>query len=312
MTGVNLEESLSMFMAEIAKRLDENTNLIKELQAFTDFALRNQEASIKALKIQVRQISIELHEKLSGDLESSTIIKPRVDDDTISTSVETIMPLIRHIDVANTSTVKRPKGIVENVLVGIDKFTFPINFIILDILEEFKTPLILGRPFLSTAHNIINMFKAKITLSVRNDKIFFKSNKPTSDIIKRVYALSLIESTELVLEASLMGNALRKNRPHDSKFKDFIKRNDLNKPIEYRRNQVKVFIPTIDEGEERAKEYYECMEPFKSLMCLWVRSKSIAAIWLEKVVTPLIEPTIKGFAAAPAVLKLKRLKVDKT
>nr|GFB74213.1 hypothetical protein [Tanacetum cinerariifolium] len=41
------------------------------------------------------------------------------------------------------------------------------------------------------------------------------------------------------------------------------------------------------------------------------RSKSIAAIWLEKVVTPLIDPAIKGFAAASAVLKTERLKVDK-
>nr|GEW86615.1 hypothetical protein [Tanacetum cinerariifolium] len=52
------------------------------------------------------------------------------------------------------------------------------------------------------------------------------------------------------------------------------------------------------------------MKPFKSLMCLWVRNKSIAAIWQEKVVTPLIDPAIKGFAAAPAVLKPERLKVD--
>nr|GEW38631.1 hypothetical protein [Tanacetum cinerariifolium] len=62
---------------------------------------------------------------------------------------------------------------------------------------------------------------------------------------------------------------------------------------------------------ERVEVYYECMEPFMSLMYLWVRSKSIAAIWMEKVVTPLIVPAIKGFAAAPAVLKLERLKVDK-
>nr|GEV94534.1 RNA-directed DNA polymerase, eukaryota [Tanacetum cinerariifolium] len=64
-------------------------------------------------------------------------------------------------------------------------------------------------------------------------------------------------------------------------------------------------------SKEHAEVYYECMEPFKSLMCLWVRSKSIAAIWLEKVVTPLIEPAIKGFTAASAILKPKRLKVDK-
>nr|GEU59551.1 hypothetical protein [Tanacetum cinerariifolium] len=54
------------------------------------------------------------------------------------------------------------------------------------------------------------------------------------------------------------------------------------------------------------------MEPFKSLMRLWVRNRSISVIWQEKVVTPLIEPVTKGFAAAPSVLKPKRLKVDKT
>nr|GFC47480.1 hypothetical protein [Tanacetum cinerariifolium] len=61
----------------------------------------------------------------------------------------------------------------------------------------------------------------------------------------------------------------------------------------------------------RAEVYYECKDPFKSLKCLWVKSKSIAAIWLEKVVTPLIEPAIKGFAAASAVFKPKHLKVDR-
>ncbi|GJX59592.1 homeodomain-like protein [Tanacetum coccineum] len=44
-------------------------------------------------------------------------------------------------------TVKYPKGIAENVLVGIGKFTFPIDFIILDMPEDIKVPLILGRPF---------------------------------------------------------------------------------------------------------------------------------------------------------------------
>nr|GEX13133.1 hypothetical protein [Tanacetum cinerariifolium] len=44
---------------------------------------------------------------------------------------------------------------------------------------------------------------------------------------------------------------------------------------------------------KRTEVYYECKEPFKSLKCLWVRSKTIVATWLEKVVTPLIEPVIK-------------------
>ncbi|GJZ85206.1 ribonuclease H-like domain-containing protein [Tanacetum coccineum] len=48
-------------------------------------------------------------------------------------------------------TMKYPKGIAENVLVGISKFTFLIDFIILDMPEDVKVPLILRRPFLSTA-----------------------------------------------------------------------------------------------------------------------------------------------------------------
>nr|GEU88029.1 zinc finger BED domain-containing protein RICESLEEPER 2-like [Tanacetum cinerariifolium] len=81
----------------------------------------------------------------------------------------------------------------ENVLVGIDKFVFLVDFIVLDMPEDIKTPLILGRPFLSTAHAKIDVFKRKITLRVGNDKVVFKSDKPTSNIIKRVYALSLRE-----------------------------------------------------------------------------------------------------------------------
>nr|GEY47231.1 hypothetical protein [Tanacetum cinerariifolium] len=77
-------------------------------------------------------------------------------------------------------------------------------------------------------------------------------------------------------------------------------------------NSATSTLVTWDFVIERAEVYYECMEPFKSLMCLWVRNKSIAAIWLEKVVTSLIKPAIKGFAAAPAILKSEHLKVDKT
>ncbi|GKA02105.1 homeodomain-like protein [Tanacetum coccineum] len=61
-------------------------------------------------------------------------------------------------------TVKHPKGIAENVLVWIGKFVFPIDFIILDMLEDINVLLILGRPFLSTAHAKIDVFKRKITL----------------------------------------------------------------------------------------------------------------------------------------------------
>ncbi|GKE40249.1 hypothetical protein Tco_1463654 [Tanacetum coccineum] len=93
-------------------------------------------------------------------------------------------------------TVKYPKGIAENVLVGIGKFVFPVDFIILDMLQDVKVPLILGRPFLSTAHVKIDVFKRKITLRVGDEKIIFKSMKLASSLIKRVYMLGLRELVE--------------------------------------------------------------------------------------------------------------------
>ncbi|GJV57443.1 homeodomain-like protein [Tanacetum coccineum] len=146
-------------------------------------------------------------------------------------------------------TVKYPKGIAKNVLVGIGKFVFPVDFIILDMPEDVKVPLILGRPFLSTAHAKIDVFKRKITLRVGDEKIIFKSVKPASSLIKRVYMLSLRERMELDLEARLMGETLVLNRSLDPLYGDYIELNDLNVPLELRRDQVDDLMPTIEEGE---------------------------------------------------------------
>ncbi|GJZ06955.1 retrovirus-related pol polyprotein from transposon TNT 1-94 [Tanacetum coccineum] len=146
-------------------------------------------------------------------------------------------------------TVKYLKGIAKNVLVGIGQFVFPVDFIILDIHEDVKVPLILERPFLSIAHAKIDVFKRKITLRVGDEKIIFKSVKRATSLIKRVYTLSLRERMELDLEARLMGETLVLNRSLDPLYGDYIELNDLNVPLELRRDQVDDLMPTIEEGE---------------------------------------------------------------
>nr|GEW68108.1 hypothetical protein [Tanacetum cinerariifolium] len=146
-------------------------------------------------------------------------------------------------------TVKYLKGIAKNVLVRISKFTFLVDFIVLDMPEDIKVPLILERPFLFTAHAKIDVYKRKITLRVGAEKIVFKSVKPASSLIKRVYMLSLRERMELDLEARLMGETLVLNRLLDPFFKDYIELNDQNEPVEIRRNQGDDLMPTIKEGE---------------------------------------------------------------
>ncbi|GKC75128.1 hypothetical protein Tco_1125902 [Tanacetum coccineum] len=66
-------------------------------------------------------------------------------------------------------TIKQPRGIAKNVLVRIGKFIFPVDFIILDIPEDDDVPLILGRPFLSTTHSKIDVYKRKFTLRDKDD-----------------------------------------------------------------------------------------------------------------------------------------------
>ncbi|GJS90599.1 reverse transcriptase domain-containing protein [Tanacetum coccineum] len=64
-------------------------------------------------------------------------------------------------------------GIVENILVEVGKFTFLANFVILEMEEDSKVPLILGRPFLHTADAVIRVKHKKLNLGVRTERMIF-------------------------------------------------------------------------------------------------------------------------------------------
>ncbi|GJV17602.1 hypothetical protein Tco_1362925 [Tanacetum coccineum] len=61
--------------------------------------------------------------------------------------------------------------------------------------------------------------------------------------------LSLRERMELDLEARLMGETLVLNRSLDPLYGDYIELNDLNVPLELRRDQVDDLMPTIKKCE---------------------------------------------------------------
>ncbi|XP_062086338.1 uncharacterized protein LOC133792446 [Humulus lupulus] len=63
-------------------------------------------------------------------------------------------------------SVKHPRGIIEDVLVKVDKFIFPANFIVLDMEEDNDVPIILGRPFLATGQALIDVQKGELRLRV--------------------------------------------------------------------------------------------------------------------------------------------------
>ena len=68
---------------------------------------------------------------------------------------------------------KHPRGVIENVLVKVDRFLFPIDFINLDMKEDEKVPIILGRPFLAMRKAQINVQEGELKLRVQGDKVTF-------------------------------------------------------------------------------------------------------------------------------------------
>ncbi|XP_050897258.1 uncharacterized protein LOC127104087 [Lathyrus oleraceus] len=68
-------------------------------------------------------------------------------------------------------SVKKPYGIVEDVLVKIDKFVFPVDFVILKMPEDEEIPLILGRLFLETGRCLINIEEGTMTLKVYDEEL---------------------------------------------------------------------------------------------------------------------------------------------
>ncbi|GKD87331.1 DUF4219 domain-containing protein [Tanacetum coccineum] len=134
-------------------------------------------------------------------------------------------------------TLKQPRGIAENMLVRIGEIIFPINFVILDIPEDDDVPLFLGRPLLSTAHSKIDVYKRKTTLRVGEEKLVFKSIKPATSIIRRVFMLKSLDS-----KIKLVGED---NESFDTLYGNYIKLKHLDIPLEPKINQDVDFEPTI-------------------------------------------------------------------
>nr|GFC15327.1 reverse transcriptase domain-containing protein [Tanacetum cinerariifolium] len=71
-------------------------------------------------------------------------------------------------------TISKPTGVAENVFVKVGKFYFPANFVVLDFVADPRVPLILGRPFLSTAHALIDVYEGEIILRYDGQSLTLK------------------------------------------------------------------------------------------------------------------------------------------
>ncbi|CAN6541941.1 unnamed protein product [Malus baccata var. baccata] len=78
-------------------------------------------------------------------------------------------------------SVTYPLGILEDVIIKVDKFCLPADFIVLDMEEDKEVPLILGRPFMATSRTLIDVEAGTLTLRVQGKSVVFK----LFEVIKR-------------------------------------------------------------------------------------------------------------------------------
>ncbi|XP_035545065.1 uncharacterized protein LOC118348171 [Juglans regia] len=70
-------------------------------------------------------------------------------------------------------SIKYPSGLIDNVLVKVDKFIFPADFVVLNMEEDEEIPLILGRLFLATGSTLIDVQQGKLILRVGEEQVTF-------------------------------------------------------------------------------------------------------------------------------------------
>ncbi|GKC38390.1 reverse transcriptase domain-containing protein [Tanacetum coccineum] len=95
---------------------------------------------------------------------------------------------------------QHPIRIAKNMLVEDSKFTFPVDFIILEMEEDSKVPLILGRPFLHTDDAVIRVKQKQLNLGVGTERITFSIDSAMKHSYSNDYTCFSIDVIDEILE----------------------------------------------------------------------------------------------------------------
>ncbi|XP_075083423.1 uncharacterized protein LOC142167163 [Nicotiana tabacum] len=95
--------------------------------------------------------------------------------------------------------VKRPLGILDDILVQIEKFVFPTDFVIRDCQVDEEIPIILGRPLLATGRALIDCEIGELNMRLNKEEITFNVQK-TMRRPSEFTNCSLIEVMDVIME----------------------------------------------------------------------------------------------------------------
>nr|GEY18807.1 hypothetical protein [Tanacetum cinerariifolium] len=97
-------------------------------------------------------------------------------------------------------TILKPTSVAENVFVKVGKFYFPADFVVLDFITDPRVPLILGRPFLSTAHALIDVYEWEIILRHNEQSLMLKCSDTPSISYNNFESLNKVDLIDATCE----------------------------------------------------------------------------------------------------------------
>ncbi|GJX14449.1 reverse transcriptase domain-containing protein [Tanacetum coccineum] len=87
-------------------------------------------------------------------------------------SLPELTPTCMTLELADRSIIK-PIGIAKDVYVKVGKFKLLADFVVVDFDADPRVPLFLGRSFLKTGRDLIDVYKGELTLRVEKEAITF-------------------------------------------------------------------------------------------------------------------------------------------
>nr|GEX66709.1 reverse transcriptase domain-containing protein [Tanacetum cinerariifolium] len=97
-------------------------------------------------------------------------------------------------------TISKPTGVAENVFVKVGKFYFLADFVVLDFITDPRVPLILGRPFRSTAHALIDVYEGGIILRHDGQSLTLKCGDTPSISYNNFESLNKVDLIDATCE----------------------------------------------------------------------------------------------------------------
>ncbi|XP_062113659.1 uncharacterized protein LOC133824707 [Humulus lupulus] len=137
---------------KVNENLEKKQSPVKALEQMPSYVKFMKEILLKKRKLEDYE-TVALTEECSAVLQKK--LHPKLKDPARPTTVS-----LQMVDLS----VKHPHGVIEDVLVKVDKVIFPADFIILDMVEDENIMIILGRPFLAIGRALIDVQKGEVKL----------------------------------------------------------------------------------------------------------------------------------------------------